>query len=66
MGEQPQKKRVVMNDGQLAETIEMMLRATGHTVDKAAILAILRYQQQHLENIGAIRIIYHGPQESNN
>ena len=51
------RKTVHINDAQLANTIHTMLQASGLEVDMNVIKLIMRYQMNHFESIGAIKVV---------
>lgn len=57
MADEVNRKTVHINDVQLANTIDAMLQASDITVDLRVIRLIMRYQLNHLESIGAIKIL---------
>lgn len=55
--EQEERKGIVVNNDQLAELIQMMLRASDIELDKQVIRLIMQYQTNNYENLGIIKIL---------
>lgn len=53
-----EEKLVRMNDLEVAQVIQQMLAASGIEIKLPVILLIMRYQTNHYENIGALKISY--------
>lgn len=60
MGEKEKEKprTVVINDRQLAEHIQFLMKMSGIIVDRDLILLIMQYQFNHYENLGVIKVNY--------